>query len=48
MGTQNALEYTAQVSQAGPTHMGSVRRTRGFIAHPDEIKNLRTGEASKA
>jgi hypothetical protein len=45
MGTRNTLEYTAQVSQVGPTHMGTVRRTRGFIAHPDEIKTLKTGEA---
>lgn len=45
MGTRNTLEYTAQVSQIGPTHMGTVRRTRGFIAHPDEIKSLKTGEA---
>lgn len=45
MGTRNTLEYTAQVSQIGPTHMGTVRRTRGFIAHPDEIKTLKTGEA---
>lgn len=45
IGTRNTVEYTAQVSQAGPTHMGTVRRTRGFIAHPDEIKSLKTGEA---
>jgi hypothetical protein len=45
MGTRNTLEYTAQVSQTGPTNMGTVRRTRGFIAHPDEIKALQTGEA---
>lgn len=45
MGTRTTLEYTAQVSQIGPTHMGTVRRTRGFIAHPDEIKSLSTGEA---
>lgn len=45
IGTTNTLEYTAQVSQTGPTHMGTVRRTRGFIAHPDEIKALQTGEA---
>ncbi len=45
MGTRNTLEYTAQVSQVGPTHMGTVRRTRGFIAHPDDIKSLKTGEA---
>ncbi len=45
MGTRSTLEYTAQLSQSGPTHMGTVRRTRGFIAHPDEIKTLKTGEA---
>ena len=45
MGTRHTLEYTAQVSQSGPTNMGTVRRTRGFIAHPDEIKSLKTGEA---
>ena len=45
IGTANQLEYTAQVSQTGPTNMGTVRRTRGFIAHPDEIKSLQTGEA---
>ena len=45
MGTRNTLEYTAQVNQTGPTQMGTVRRTRGFIAHPDEIKSLKTGEA---
>ena len=45
LGTRNTLEYTAQVSQIGPTHMGTVRRTRGFIAHPDDIKSLQTGEA---
>ncbi|PCI56110.1 MAG: type IV secretion system protein VirD4 [Alphaproteobacteria bacterium] len=45
MGTRNTLEYTAQVSEAGPTQMGTVRRSRGFIAHPDDIKALKTGEA---
>lgn len=45
MGTRNTLEYTAQVNETGPTQMGTVRRTRGFIAHPDDIKALKTGEA---
>lgn len=45
IGTRSTLEYTAQVSQVGPTHMGTVRKTRNFIAHPDEIKTLQTGEA---
>lgn len=45
IGTRSTLEYTAQVSDIGPTHMGTVRKTRGFIAHPDDIKSLQTGEA---
>ena len=45
MGTRNSLDYTAQVSEDGPTHMGTVKRTRNFIAHPDEIKALKMGEA---
>ncbi len=45
IGTRNTLEYTAQIDTTGPTTMGTVRRTRGFIAHPDEIKALGTGEA---
>ena len=45
IGTRLSLEYTAQISQKEPTHMGTVRRTRGFLAHPDEIKSLGTGEA---
>lgn len=45
IGTTHTLEYTAQVSESGPTNMGTVKQTRGFIAHPDEIKELQTGEA---
>ncbi|MCK5385379.1 MAG: DUF853 family protein, partial [Alphaproteobacteria bacterium] len=45
IGTRNTLEYTAQIDTSKPTNMGTVRRTRGFIAHPDEIKALGTGEA---
>jgi hypothetical protein len=45
MGTRKTLEYTAQVNQTGPANMGTVRSTRGFVAHPDEIKALKTGEA---
>lgn len=45
MGTRKTLEYTAQVNQTGPANMGTVRSTRNFVAHPDEIKALKTGEA---
>lgn len=45
IGTRPSYEYTAQVSQKEATHMGTVRQSRGFLAHPDEIKSLETGEA---
>lgn len=45
IGTRKTLEYTAQVNQIGSANMGTVRSTRGFVAHPDEIKSLKTGEA---
>ncbi|MBI1300069.1 MAG: DUF853 family protein [Alphaproteobacteria bacterium] len=45
IGTRPSLEYTAQISQQEATHMGTVRRTRGFLAHPDDIKSLGKGEA---
>lgn len=45
IGTRASLEYTAQVGGDNATQMGTVRRGRSFIAHPDEIKSLKTGEA---
>ena len=38
MGTRHTLEYTAQVSQTGPTHMGTVRRTRRIHRAPGRDK----------
>lgn len=45
IGTRASLEYTAQVGGGSATQMGTMRRGRSFIAHPDEIKALRVGEA---
>ncbi len=45
IGTKKSLEITAQLGNEGATGMGSARNVREFLAHPDEIKNLPTGEA---
>jgi len=49
IGTREGVEVTRQVqSVAGialDTGLGSVRQVREYIVHPDEIKNLKTGEA---
>ncbi len=47
IGTQESFTITAQINQAqGATGLGSVRRNKEFIIHPDWIKQkLQTGEA---
>lgn len=46
VGTKTAQQLTAQVSDGqGFSGMGSFRNTREFLYHPDELKNLATGEA---
>lgn len=45
IGTRKTLEYTSKVDEDGTANTGSIRRSRGFITHPDEIKKLQTGEA---
>ncbi|NJO38906.1 MAG: type IV secretion system DNA-binding domain-containing protein, partial [Rhizobiales bacterium] len=45
IGTKDGIEHTAQIDMIGATGLGSVRRTKGFIVHPDVIKQLRRGEA---
>lgn len=48
VGTRDGFDITAQISQVqgGGTGMGSVRRNKSFIVHPDEIKQgLQPGEA---
>ncbi len=45
IGTEDAVEHTAQVDLLGSTGMGSARRTKAFTVHPDTIKRLTLGEA---
>lgn len=45
IGTRNTQEFTMQVKENEPTTMGTIKQTKGFIIHPDEIKRLGTGEA---
>ncbi|OGT50848.1 MAG: hypothetical protein A3F17_09275 [Gammaproteobacteria bacterium RIFCSPHIGHO2_12_FULL_41_15] len=45
IGTLDTLQITSQVViQKGSTGAGSVRKTKEFIVHPDEIKRLKKGE----
>src|SRR5436190_4092218 len=46
VGTQDGFDITAQISEDATTGMGSVKRNKSFIIHPDEIKqSLQPGEA---
>jgi len=44
-GTYETMETTFQQTRDGEAGAGSVRGVREFRVHPDEIKNLKTGEA---
>ena len=44
IGTKEVMEITHQLSGNEPTGMGSARKNRAFVVHPDEIKELRQGE----
>jgi type IV secretory pathway TraG/TraD family ATPase VirD4 len=45
IGTRNAMEITYQVNEDGATGLGSARRDRAFLYHPDDIKVLKKGQA---
>ena len=49
LGTRQSMEVTYQIAQqsrtTSTTGLGSARRIREFLYHPDGIKDLRTGEA---
>ena len=45
IGTEDGIEHTVQIDGLGMTGMGSVRRTRNFLIHPDRIKQLPRGHA---
>jgi len=44
-GTRRTSELTHQVGEAGATGAGSLRSTRKYFVHPDDIKSLDVGEA---
>ncbi len=44
LGTQEKMQLTYQLSEREETGMGTAKRVREFIIHPDEIKSLKTGE----
>ena len=44
IGTAEKMQMTYQMSQTESTGMGTAKKVREFIHHPDEIKNLQTGE----
>ena len=49
IGTENTMNVTYQLDNSGgittDTGKGSATRTKEYIFHPDEIKNLKTGNA---
>lgn len=44
IGTQEKMQLTYQMSEAEATGMGTAKRVREFIIHPDEIKSFKLGE----
>ncbi len=45
IGTRDGVEHTAQIDGMGATGLGSARRTKSFVVHPDVIKQLPRGKA---
>ncbi len=43
VGTDNTIDITYQIDKDSATGLGSAKRTREYIFHPDKIKNLSTG-----
>ena len=44
IGTENNFQITSQLSADDLPPVGSIRSTKEFIVHPDEIKRLKLGE----
>lgn len=44
IGTKRVTKTTSQIKDGAATGMGSTRESQEFIAHPDQIKNLKVGE----
>lgn len=45
IGTQNTANVTYQIDEGATTGKSSLKFTKSYIFHPDEIKNLKLGEA---
>lgn len=45
IGTRFNLDLTYQVKEGDNTGLGSMKRTREYLYHPDDIKSFGTGEA---
>ncbi len=44
LGTHEKMQLTYQLNQREETGMGTAKRVREFIVHPDEIKSFKKGE----
>ncbi|WP_010243863.1 type IV secretory system conjugative DNA transfer family protein [Acetivibrio cellulolyticus] len=44
LGTKETMQITYQINNIESTNVGTARKTREFIVHPDEIKSLPTGK----
>lgn len=44
LGTQERFQLTHQISKTEATGVGTVKKVREFVTHPDEIKSFRVGE----
>ena len=44
-GTRQSNQITHQIGRDGTTGTGSLRSTRSYLIHPDDIKNLGVGQA---
>jgi len=44
LGTRETMQITYQINNSEPSNVGTARKTREFIIHPDEIKALPTGK----
>jgi len=44
-GTRETMQATYQIKEGESTELGSLRKTREFIYHPDDIKLLKAGTA---
>ena len=45
IGTRETMQITHQLSKNEATGMGTAKKVREFIIHPDDIKSFRQGEA---